>query len=415
LIDADICLINKRQFDQEKHKNDQYLLYVACSRAIKNMVIFSKFDKNENNPQFKLNPWFSVIPKQFYILDNKYNIQFKYPKITNVNYGESEKIVTKILDRLTEEKLNKLYNMCKYSQNDGTKQITQIYDNDFSKTLNSSILLGKYVENLFIIRYMLNRGFPKKRFPDIENIIDSRHMITNVHYFVNEWYYANRDHFTWEKFENEKHLIDANVVSTIEAKFDKSHDFDKHTIVTDGYFKHYVIMSRDMIKANYTKYLNTKNMKMLRTYLFHIIVLKYALETQHYFHIKMRGQKFKSILTDCSELFDHIEDFAVSTNLNFTNFNVPIENSVNKGEIDALEDVNGKKYIWEFKCTSEISLKHILQVMMYNIMYNKLDCLTDGEIYDLTANFINFLKGEIVNVKIQLDRNKVNDILQLIL
>jgi hypothetical protein len=174
-------------------------------------------------------------------------------------------------------------------------------------------------------------------------------------------------------------------------------------------------MSRDMIKANYTKYLNTKNMKMLRTYLFHIIVLKYALETQHYFHIKMRGQKFKSILTDCSELFDHIEDFAVSTNLNFTNFNVPIENSVNKGEIDALEDVNGKKYIWEFKCTSEISLKHILQVMMYNIMYNKLDCLTDGEIYDLTANFINLLKGEIVNVKIQLDRNKVNDILQLIL
>lgn len=415
LIDADICLINKRQFDQEKHKHDQYLLYVACSRAINNMIIFSKFDKSESNPQFKLNPWFSVIPKNYYTLDNKYNIPFKYPKITNVNYGEGEKIITKLLDRVTEENLNKLYSICGYSQNPEAKQITQIYDIDFSKTLNSSILLGKYVENLFNIRYMMNRGLPKKRFSDIENIIDSKHMITNVHYFVNEWYYANRDHYTWEKFENEKHMLDKNVVSTIEAKFDKNHDFNKHTIVTEGYFKYYVISSRDIIKTNYEKYLKTKSMKMLRTYLFNILVIKYSIETQHYFHIKMKGKKFKSMLTDCSELFDHIEEFAESTNINFTDFNISVENSINKGEIDALEEIDGKKYIWEFKCTSEISLKHVLQVMMYNILFNKLDCLEENETYDLVINFINFLKGEIVNIKIQLDRDKVANILQLII
>lgn len=415
LIDADMCLINKRQFDIEKHKHDQYLLYVACSRAIKNMIIFSKFDRNETNPQFKLNPWFSEIPKQYYILDNKYKIPFKYPKIKNVNYGEGEKIITKLLDRLTEEKLNKLYSICGYSQDTDAKQITQIYDTDFSKTLNSSILLGKYVENLFNIRYMLNKGLPKKRFPDIENIIDSKHMITNVHFMVNDWYYANRDHFTWEKFENEKHLLDANLVSTIESKFDKNHDFDKHTIVTEGYYKYYVISSRETLKANYEKYLKTKNMKMLRTYLFNIIVFKYSIETQHYFHIKMKGKKFRNMLTDCSELFDQIENFAESTNLNFTDFNVHVENSTNKGEIDALEEVDGIKYIWEFKCTSEISLKHVLQVMMYNILYNKLDCLEENETYNLVINFINFLKGEVINVKIQLDHDKVATILQLIL
>lgn len=411
LIDADICLINKRQFDKEKHKNDQYLLYVACSRAIKNMIIFSKFERNEQNPHFKLNPWFSVVPKNFYILDNKYHIPFKYPKITNVNYGEGDRALTKLLDKLTEEKLDLLYDLSKVAE----RNVIKIYDHDFSLTLNSTILLGKYVENLFGIRYMLRKGYPKKPFSDIENIIDSSHMITNVHYFVNEWYYANRNHYTWEKFEKEKHMLDPNIVSTIEEKFDKSHDFASHTIVTDGYFKHYVIMSRDAIKTNYTRYLNTKNMKMLRIYLFHIIVLKYALETQHYFHVKMKGQKFKSMLTDCSDLFDRVEDFATNTNLNFVKFNVQIENGSNKGEIDAIEENNGFEYIWEFKCISDISLKHMLQVIMYNIIYYKLDLLEEDKEYDVPINFINFLKGEIVTTKIVLNKTKIDEIYKCIL
>lgn len=415
LIDADMCLINKREFNQEKHKNDQYLLYVSCSRAICNMIIFSKFDKDSPNPEFKLNPWFSEIPKQCYILDNKYKIPFKYPKIKTLNYGNNEKIITKLLDRLTEEKLSKLYELCGYPHNENSKEVTQIYDNDFSKTLNSNIFLGKYVENLFNIKYMLNNGLPKKRFYDIENIINSQHMITNVHPSVNDWYYANREHFTWEKFNNEKHTLDKNIVNTIESQFDKTRDFNKHTIITENYYKYYVVSSSKTIKTNYEKYLKTQNMKMLRTYLFNILIFNYSIETQHYFHIKMKGKKFRNMLSDCSDLFDRVEEFAEMTNINFSDFNVQIENSLNKGEIDALEDINGKKHIWEFKCTSEISLKHVLQVMMYNIMYNKLDCLENNEIYNLKINFINFLKGEIVIFKIDLDKEKVSNILQLIL
>jgi superfamily I DNA/RNA helicase len=50
ILDAEICLINKRNFTEEKHKHDQYLLYVACSRAITNLFIFSKcyFNKKQN-------------------------------------------------------------------------------------------------------------------------------------------------------------------------------------------------------------------------------------------------------------------------------------------------------------------------------------------------------------------------------
>jgi hypothetical protein len=129
----------------------------------------------------------------------------------------------------------------------------------------------------------------------------------------------------------------------------------------------------------------------------------------------MKGKKFRNMLSDCSDLFDQIENFADKTLLNFTDFNIPIENSINKGEIDAFEEIDGKKYIWEFKCTSEISLKHVLQVMMYNILYNKLDCLEENETYDLFVNFINFLKGEVVNIIIKLDKEKVSTILQLIL
>ena len=156
-------------------------------------------------------------------------------------------------------------------------------------------------------------------------------------------------------------------------------------------------------------------MRVMRNYLFSIMVMTYSLETQHYFHVKTKGKKFKHILTLCSDLFDQVEQFAITTTLNFTDFNLCIGNGLNIGELDALEKCDEKINIWEFKCTSEISLKHILQVLMYNIVYNKLDCLDDHEEYEVTTNFINFLKGEIVNIKILVNKEKINNIMSLLM
>ena len=106
-------------------------------------------------------------------------------------------------------------------------------------------------------------------------------------------------------------------------------------------------------------------MKSLRIYLFDIMVILYSLETKHYFHAKTRGKKFRSILNICSELFDNIEEFAITTNINFTDFNVCCANELNIGEIDAMEN---KLYIWEFKCTRDLDSEHFIQLAVYALL-----------------------------------------------
>ena len=412
LIDANICLINKRQFNKQKHKNDQYLLYVACSRAVENMVIFSKFRKTESITGFQLNPWFSLVPKQYYVLDNKYKVPFKYPNVKSLDMGQNEKRVTKLLDSLTEENLDKLCQLCQYSHNSEFKTTTRIFDKDFSLIISSNIFLGKYVENLFCIHYKIAHGLERKRFVDIENIIESKNIITDVPAYFSEWYYTNREHYTWNTFEQTKDKLETIIVNIIESRFNKSYDFASHTIVNDGYFKSFILSLKSSIARNYSRYLTTKNLKMMRNYLFYIMVIVYAFETQHYFHVKNKGKKFKNILTLCSDLFDKIEYYASTTKINFTNFNVCVESGKTIGEIDALETNDGNINIWEFKCTSEITLKHVLQVLMYNIIYNKLEAIEEDS--NVNINFINFLKGEIVNIEIPITKDKINQIINIL-
>ena len=138
------------------------------------------------------------------------------------------------------------------------------------------------------------------------------------------------------------------------------------------------------------------------------MVIIYALDTQHYFHAKSKGHKFKPILTLCADLFDKIQDFAFTTKLNITNFHVGVNRFNLSGEIDIIDD---KNEIYELKCSSDITLKHLLQVIMYNIMYNKSD--EDKKDSKITANFINFLKGEMIIINLIFTKDKINRIIQI--
>lgn len=413
LIDADVCLINKRFFSKEKHDNDQYLLYVACSRAIENIIIFSKYKINEGNLTFQLNPWFELIPKECYTYSQQQlNKYFKYPKVIDRDMRENEKKITKILDKIDEELLDELATICKYGINNKSEKIIEkIYDNDYSVIINSNSFLGKYVENLFSIYYGMKLKMEKKRYIDIENIINKK-IITDISLSISEWYYKNRENLTWDQFDKDSKLgiLDNTIVETVNNKFNRNQQMKDHTIVNDGYFKSFILSLRDKIDENYSKYLLTKNTKKIRVYLFNIMVILYSLDTQHYFHVLNKGKKFQNILTLCDDMFNKVKKFAYETNLDFKSFNVLINNFGLSGEIDLITKSNE---IWEIKCTSDISLKHILQVVIYNIMYHNINENYD---YDnkknitLNVNFINFLKGEKTTIKIILTKNEIERI-----
>lgn len=409
LIDADICLINKRHFTNEKHNHDQYLLYVACSRAIDNVIIFAKYKSQDGTLSFQLNPWFSKIPKIHYTLDTRFEKYFNFPQIKPHEIKEKEKKIIKIIDKLDEKTLDELSQMCKFGHgsNPINKIIKRIYPTDYSEQIDSNIFLGKFIENLFFIYYREHKGFPKKKYIDIENIINSTHIITNVPIKVSEWFYLNRNQLSWENFDRDKQVLDKVIVDTVESKFSRSRKLEEHTIVNDSYFKSFILSMSDKIKKNYEIYNKTQNKKKLRQCLFNILIVNYSLETQHYFHALSNGKKFLKILSYKS-FFNDIENFAVNTKMVFIDNNIVISRWGLVGEIDLIEKKKNENIIWEIKCVSDITLKHILQIMMYNIMYNNYEneCT-------ININIINFLKGETFTVNILLLQDNINRIKEI--
>ena len=411
LIDADMCLINKRCFTNEKHKNDQYLLYVACSRAINNVIIFSKYRNTDGNLNFSLNPWFSLIPKSYYKLHDGLDKYFNYPTIKEHDFMDSEKKITKIIDKMDEETLDGLAQLCKYGiiGSITDKTITKIFDKDYSNQITSNIFLGKYIENLFLICYQLAHGLEKKRYIDIENIINSKHIITDVPSQLNDWFYMNRTHLSWEYYDKCKDKMDKFITDCIDKKFDRKINLQDHTIVNDGYFKSFILAISNKIKENYEKYLKEFNPVKIRRYLFYIMTTIYSLETQHYYHSQNKGKKFKEIIFGNHEFLSNIEKFAYNTKLQFIENNLFISKNNIIGEIDLIELTNdGIRIIWEIKCVSDISLKHILQVLMYNIIYYNFDELKFGSSnITITINFLNLLKGEIIKYNIELSKDDI--------
>jgi len=400
LVDANVCLINKKHFTDDKHKHDQYLLYVACSRAIENVIIFSRYRFKDGCLSFQLNPWFSMIPKKYYTMDSRFGEYFKFPQVKPYEINENIRRIPRLIDQVDEKSLDELSQICNY-----VKVIKKIYTNH-ANTIESNMFLGRYVENLFQIYYRINNGLNKKRYIDLENITDSKHIIINIPSTVYEWFYTNRDQLTWETFDKDKKTLDKIIVDTVEARFSRDKKLSEHTIVNDGYFKSFILSMKPRIKTNYDLYLKTKNKKKIRSYLFNILIVTYALETQHYFHALNNGKKFRSLLK-FKKLFDDIENFSNTTNISFVDNNVQISKWGLIGEIDLLEKRNNEHVIWEIKCVSEMTLKHVLQVLLYNMMY-----FNDKTKY--TINIINFLKGELINITINLDKNKLTRLKEIL-
>jgi hypothetical protein len=104
-----------------------------------------------------------------------------------------------------------------------------------------------------------------------------------------------------------------------------------------------------------------------------------------------------------NEMFDQIKNYVDSNDLIFKEFNQYIEEYNLIGEIDMIDEFNE---LWEIKVVKNISLKNILQLLMYNIMY-----YSERDNYRL--NFFNFLKGEKIHIQLNLEIDKIKRILEI--
>ena len=409
LVDADMCLINKRVFTKDKHDHDRYLLYVACSRAIENMFIFSRVTRGR---YFQLNPWFEKIPKELYLVDENYAHSFKFPELKYVSLGDNEKRVTKIIDRMNEETLNDMAELVEYGK-EMKKQTIKIFKKHYTDIYSpSSIFLGKYVENLFNCYLNIRYNREHKRYIDIENIaLKSEKILTNVPSQVTEWYYANRDNMTWEKYDMIKESLDPIVSTYVKENMKRSIDISSYTIINDGYYKWYILLRREWIKRVYNDYLTCVDVNKIHKYLFYVVVILYTFETQHYFHVREKGVKFSKMLKTFGDMFNEIKEYALTTEIEFVKTNVL---TTHRGIIGEIDTIDSDDEIWEIKCVNDISLKHILQLLVYNVMY-RYNEISKNDTNKIVLRYINFLKGEIISIPINLTKEKLDKLIKIMI
>lgn len=393
LIDADSCLINKRYFDKEKHDNDRYLLYVACSRAIDNMYIFSKCYFKNGEPIFKTNQWFHKIPKKLYHIDKRFSKYFKFSELSYCDYMEKEMNLTKIIDDIDCKTLDNISTILDFDNRKYT-YYSKIFTKDYTSIEKiSSLFLGKFTTNLFIALYNIKMNRKHKTYPEIESILGTN-IVTGLSNSAINWYYKNRNNMTWDKFNNDT-SIESYIKSNIYHHFDKKQEFKSHIVVINGYYQWYILDKINWIKKIYHKYLKCKNSKRIRELLFYITVIIHSIETQHYFHIKTKGKRYKQILTDFSDMFDEIEIYVNNIDKSFIDFDISVNRWNITSSIDMVEDNDN---IWTIKCSEDISLKHTIKAILQTLMYNKdllNDDITLSEFIKINLTFLNLLKGTV--------------------
>lgn len=388
LIDADSCLINKRHFDINKHNYDRYLLYVACSRAVHNMFIFSGCFFRNGKTHFKTNKWFEKVPNDLYEIEERFEKRFRWSDLKFTDIREKVTSLGQVIDSLDCYDLDEISKIIRYSE---TKPVTKkkIFKNDYTDIdKKSGSFLSYYVSNLFHSLMSMNNKsiMVGDRFSEIKSIVNSDTMITNAPGGVSYWYRVNRKGMTWDKFDKLCKIengIDDNVKNFILHGFSRKNKFEEHTIATNGYYELFILGQKSWISNLYKKYLKCKNSAQLRDILFYLTVITHSINTNHYFHIKSKGESYKSILKDFNELFGELEIYIKKMEHDFVQSSVQIS----RWELISFIDlIDANDHIWTTKCTSDITLKNIINSIVLNLMH-EVDLITDDFVINDVATF----------------------------
>ena len=355
---------------------------------------------------FKINPWFQLIQKELYEVSEGFD-SFKFPELEFKNDTFIEPSVTKIISKLNEETLDYLCNVVGY-ETTMIKNTQKIFKYTPPDNIQSSSFLGQYVEAIFHIAQSIVKNTQKKRYYNVEKIIYAQKIIYDVNRNVMNWYENASRLLNWTLYEIEKNngRIDKDIADFVEKKFDRACDFQKHLLVTDPYFNISIIKKIPWLKKKYESYISSTNFTQLKKDIFYIILVLHSIDSHHYFHVDNKGTNFKHILETYDDLFNLIFNYVKKSRDVFDCNNGYIHNFELKGEVDLI-DKNGD-YI-EIKCVKDIGLKHILQLLVYNIM--KLDEIKKDIKYKFNLRFFNFFKGE--EVKIDIETDKVNEIIDI--
>lgn len=400
LVDVKTSLINYFTFNEKQHQDEKNLLYVACSRSVETLSIIIE----SNKKSMKINNWFRYINKDTYELvsDSSFE-ELKFPEIQFRNEKLLDNRITKILENIPINVLNELSNIIKYEELNF--EIEKIYDYDFSKIeYDYPIFLGIYTESFFVNCNKIKNGDDLKEYTYLKNICNDKILFCDKQKTY-EWIEKHKD-MSMDKYDSIKDTLNSEISNEINNMRHKRSDFNFKSynfIVQNKYYNQFVNTNIEYIKKKYNEYILNCDIKSLKKLQFFCEVFMHSIKSHHYYHIENKGKKFKKMLSLYNELFDQIKNYVDSNDLIFNKFNHYIEEYNLIGEIDVIDEFN---QLWEIKVVKNISLKNILQLLMYNIMYF-------GKKENYKLNFYNFLKGEKIHINLKLTDENLNRILEI--
>lgn len=358
---------------EDEHKINQYLLYVASSRAISMMFICTY----SNMYGGYLNHWITNVPVEYYHIEGP-------PKIPQLSFRADEMKpsmngITDIISEMSDEYLDMVHDMLKITE-DTSVFSRRIYRNfthiDRGK---DDVLFGIFCEELFYLQHHLSRKMKPRRMSLIQMIIDSKFVVvddeTDFKLLKN---FITKNKITWEKYDAIKNTITKKITDLVDKYFSRDNGLDNSIICTNEFVKIIDININD-IKTTYQKYLDVESyhydyQKILVDF-FYLIVVQYAYDINHYYYICNHGMDKQQLLENGLELYQEMNKY-VSNNYFACRLDLKVNIYYPKlmlcGEIDFIENYPdlGNENIVEIKCVTEISIRYYIQLVLYNFCYN---------------------------------------------
>jgi len=387
IIDANFGLINKCHFSLEKHAHDKYLLYVACSRAIKQMFIFTKYKyqmiKGEKKLVGLVNPWFGDIPNNKYSIDEHSKPYFKLSEITFSEHENDERNLSKILSGLSDKKLYEIQELLDYENLDYTR-VNIAEDFSHIECFDLSFLT-RLCKSIFMYKYHLFKGIPIDKIPSIDYLLNEKNIIDTDDPDIRRWLFQHK--FTsWEEINTMKLAVAEPKIEAFLAKLDKNIELKNYIFSLSKFYRHCVQDNKGFIKEKYNEYLAGKDWRTC----FWIVMFKHAIDSYHFYHIRTKGEKYLGLMDTYAELFESFNKFFF---LDFAGFNHYIS-----GNITDIVDAIGKNgEIYLIRCIKHIGLKPIIFNSILNYLNNKQNAKFD-------IKFINLLTGELISIPIKFDK-----------
>lgn len=408
---ANFGLINKMYLTKEKHLHDQYLLYVACSRAKKQLHIFGSYRfVGKNLILCKLNPWFKNVPKKLYDLDY-YSMDYHnyHPKKFDPKDDFSNSIYD-LIKNLSPDAKWKISQKLKLE----STEVKQLYPK-VTESTEHQVLSGRIIKRLFYYLHSCKFKTNLDPIPLISNIVNNKNVVICKAHKVYSWF-SRHQHYTWKQYDNNIDSVDFKIREFVKKNMDRSIPLSEWTIIGESFYSEFVLKHKEEIKKEYynwytKRWWGTKKWSKVLRSIFYIEMVCYSISTFHYFHTATKGERFKTLLDKYDTLFHKMHTHITSLKEPLiAESDVYVEKDEVFGMIDFIDSTNA---IQEIKSSEMYSLDNKLMTIMKHYLWLSDSKLKQRKNYYLS--YYNFLLGEQRVFHYKISWKELKDIVKVVL